>query len=460
MSILIVLIPSRNPNISYKEWKLPELPYLLLDKIGGKTEKIGCSSISLLPSSKKVILVIPSKDILMIPSNIPSLKGYRLRQVLPNIVEDYLIQDPQNCHFAIGPKSSSKEENKRIIAIIDRFWFKFIINEFKISGYNKISSIPITSCLSLAISSIECKENSLNNDTSSKSIKENKISDIKKNREEFSNENSLIVISKDLNSSDKINSNMKSAYNNKFQFIDIMIINKNYAKVLCVLESNISVLLNTIPYSSIYILTEIPTVESKKNNKIEIQNISNIKTISFQDVLKYAPKSDFNLCQFEFFNKTWQFDLVKIKELRFPIIFFICSIMVIIVGLNTKWFLLKNQYNLLNQQMTEILFNSCPETNVAVNPPKQINKYLQKLRSIAGEVSDNDFLVLSSAFASSLGPISANSLSILEYNNNQLNILFKPSTIIDKNFNKRLKNNKLIGSFNKRNGKWIIRSIY
>ncbi|HEX7932127.1 MAG TPA: type II secretion system protein GspL, partial [Paraburkholderia sp.] len=103
MSTLIVLLPPRDPAVPSQEWQLPDLPFVLLDK-SGRTQRAGRSALGLLPRASTTVLMVAARDLLMMPAALPPLRGPKLRQALPNIVEDQLIQDPQTCHIAVDPQ--------------------------------------------------------------------------------------------------------------------------------------------------------------------------------------------------------------------------------------------------------------------------------------------------------------------------------------------------------------------
>jgi general secretion pathway protein L len=144
LSTLIVLLPPRDPAVPSQEWQLPELPFVLLDK-SGRTQRAGRSALALLPRASSTVLMVAARDLLMMPATLPPLKGPRLRQALPNIVEDQLIQDPQTCHIALDPQPLSK--GRRLLAIVDRGWFRFICEAFAAAGHRSVRAVPVTRCL-------------------------------------------------------------------------------------------------------------------------------------------------------------------------------------------------------------------------------------------------------------------------------------------------------------------------
>ncbi|EDZ97588.1 putative general secretory pathway protein L, partial [Burkholderia sp. H160] len=144
MSTLIVLLPPRDPAVPSQEWQLPELSFVLLDKTG-RTQRAGRSALALLPRASTTVLMIAARDLLLMPATLPPLRGPKLRQALPNIVEDQLIQDPQTCHIAVDPQVLG--DGRHLLAIVDRGWFRFICEAFTTAGHRSLRAVPVTRCL-------------------------------------------------------------------------------------------------------------------------------------------------------------------------------------------------------------------------------------------------------------------------------------------------------------------------
>ena len=58
---------------------------------------------------------------------VPPLSGARLRQALPNVVEEFLLQDVSNCLIVPGPATA---DGKRLIGVVDSDWVEFVVGAF------------------------------------------------------------------------------------------------------------------------------------------------------------------------------------------------------------------------------------------------------------------------------------------------------------------------------------------
>ncbi len=124
---------------------------MLLDR-RRQVVRAGRAALSSLPPAGTLILQFAARDLLMLRVALPPVKGARLMQALPNIIEDHLIQDAQTCHIAVDPMppTHGADDAERIVAVVDRNWFRFVLAAFAEAGYRQIRAVPLTRCLPAA----------------------------------------------------------------------------------------------------------------------------------------------------------------------------------------------------------------------------------------------------------------------------------------------------------------------
>jgi general secretion pathway protein L len=147
MSSLIVLLPSADAQAASADGidAMP-MPFALLDR-SGETTRTGHAPIGELPRAITTVLVVAARDTLLLKVNLPPVTGPRLRRVLPNVVEEHLIQDAQSSHVAVGPDADPQGE--RCAAIVDRDWFAGVIDRFAAAGHRKLRAVPLVHCIPL-----------------------------------------------------------------------------------------------------------------------------------------------------------------------------------------------------------------------------------------------------------------------------------------------------------------------
>lgn len=105
----------------------------------GSAARYARISLDALPPLKSVTLVFDARDVTLLRAKVPPLSGVRLRQALPNIVEDLLLQDAQQCALAVGPKTG---EGERLVAVIDRGWLELVVGAFERKGTKVTAAWP------------------------------------------------------------------------------------------------------------------------------------------------------------------------------------------------------------------------------------------------------------------------------------------------------------------------------
>lgn len=148
MSTLTVLMPPREAGVSPQAWQLPALRFVLADR-RGRVLRSGEASLALLPKARATVLIVAARDVLLVDAIVPPLAAARLRQALPNIIEDQLLSDGPPPHIALGPAVPGlrKGASRRTLAAIDRGWLRFLHESLTAAGHRNIRAVPLVACL-------------------------------------------------------------------------------------------------------------------------------------------------------------------------------------------------------------------------------------------------------------------------------------------------------------------------
>lgn len=457
MSTLIVLLPPRDPAVPSQEWQLPELPFVLLDK-SGRTQRAGRSALALLPRASSTVLMVAARDLLMMPATLPPLKGPRLRQALPNIVEDQLIQDPQTCHIALDPQPLGK--GRHLLAIVDRGWFRFICEAFASAGHRSVRAVPVTRCLPpppVAATPLEDAE------VASDALKPAVAAKLAAGLP-IAPPSPVVaaVLGTVVSTAPALLAEI--APDSSTTRVELAIARGMQGEGLAVPATAVNATLAALSGDApvlLYLLTEVPGNEpgmgSSAQAKLAAQ-VSGTRPFPFEQLARRALECRFDLCQFEFATQPWRLDRATLRRLRLPALLAAAALVVAIVGANVQWMMLAHQRDAINTQMTELLLNTFPKTTVVLDAPDQMSRQMQQLRVAAGELSPDDFLSLAAGLARSLGPVPVNGIAALDYHDRRLDITFKPEIKVDPGLAQRLSVNGLSGAIDSNTGKWSIRS--
>jgi general secretion pathway protein L len=494
LSTLIVLLPPRDPAVPSQEWQLPEMPFLLIDK-SGRTMRAGEASLVLLPRASSTVLMVAARDLLMMATAVPALKGPRLRQALPNVVEDQLIQDPQTCHIAIDAQPLA--DGRRLLAIVDRGWFRFIHEAFVGAGHRNLRAVPVTACLPRPQSAAAV-------DDALAEAMSDAHAEVDANGAPASGgaASGASASGAEADTAAKLAANLAAdastpshepivaaLLGEAAQFspavllgdvpqeapaprVELAIARGRIGEGLAVPASAVGATLAALAGGrplTFHALTGLPGGEphvvslAAANGPMQraIDSAAHQVTahpLTFETLARRALECRFDLCQFEFTSQPWRLDRATLRRLRAPLALVAAAALVAIIGANVQWLILARQRDAINSQMTEALLNAFPKTTVVLDAPGQMTRQLQQLRVAAGELSPEDFLSLADGLARSLGPLPVNGLAALDYQNHRLDVTFKPAVKVDADFAQRLARNGLNGAIDSNTGKWTIRS--
>ncbi|VCR07077.1 type II secretion system protein GspL [Burkholderia pseudomallei] len=442
MSTLIVLLPPREPAVPLQEWQWPELPFALVDK-SGHTQRAGRAALALLPQAATTVLIVAARDLLMLEQALPPLKGPRLKQALPNIIEDQLIQDPQGCHIAVDP--AALDGGRHVLAVIDRAWFKFIVDAFTAAGHRHLRAVPVTRCLPPAT----------RRDAAAAAETE-AVADVALDRP-----------AGHAAAADAPGSGHAGATANapapSAPRVELALargaLGEGFAAPVSSAVATLEALANGTPLE-LYELGE-PGAEPQLASVRPLDDkrlLPGAAIWPFDALVRRALDSRFDLCQFEFEFAPWRFDRATFMRLRLPLALAATTLAIAVIGANAHWWKLSRERDALAAQITETLLSTFPKTTTVLDPAAQMTRQLDRLRIAAGELSPNDFLSLASGLARSLGPLPPNGIASLDYHDRRLDVGFKPETKVDPDFAQRLARNGLTGEIDSSTGKWTIRS--
>lgn len=98
----------------------------------------GEAPIALLPRSRKVDIVFDGGDVFLAGVEAPKLAESKLRLALPNLLEDQLLAEAADCHFAYKPAGHGDKETgaaaKLPVAVIDRGLLTRLLDVFAAMG--------------------------------------------------------------------------------------------------------------------------------------------------------------------------------------------------------------------------------------------------------------------------------------------------------------------------------------
>jgi general secretion pathway protein L len=136
MSTLIVQIPSR-PRLSARgddaaPMRAPSEYSFVLSADGRSAGSHGRSTPDLMPKTREVVLLVDEADVSWRRIDIPKAPLARLRAALAGMLEEVLLEDDNDIHFAIAPQA--KPGSNGWVAAVSRPWLSLHIAAFEQAG--------------------------------------------------------------------------------------------------------------------------------------------------------------------------------------------------------------------------------------------------------------------------------------------------------------------------------------
>jgi len=144
LNTLYLRIPSKHSQ----KWPNAALDFALCREEGAILRE-GRSTLSELAGSvskSNVVLLISATDVTLLELTIPPMPEARLKQALPNLVEDQLISDSKECVLLLGARSSV-DATRRTIAAAQRSWLQQLSDQLFALGAHQIRALPLQLCL-------------------------------------------------------------------------------------------------------------------------------------------------------------------------------------------------------------------------------------------------------------------------------------------------------------------------
>lgn len=116
---------------------------------------------------------------------------------------------------------------------------------------------------------------------------------------------------------------------------------------------------------------------------------------------------------------------LKSASLKAPLIWSAIGLAVAVAGMNAYWLKLESESSALRQQMENAFRANFPETTAIVDPVLQTKRQLNELRARAGLPSANDFSVLNARTALLLTAAPLGSVTAIDYRDGALKVKFK-----------------------------------
>ncbi|MEO6271020.1 MAG: type II secretion system protein GspL [Lautropia sp.] len=346
---------------------------LLLAHVGGAPRPtLRRASLDSLEGVRQVWLIADARDVSLLDVTLPPLSGARLRQALPNVVEEFLLQDVSKCLIVPGPASA---DGKRLIGVVDRDWVEFVVGAFARRQMKVDALWPAQLALPLAADqwSLACAHDAL-------ALRTGPGSGLGWNAGEdpdYRAEAIVAILEAGAASSVKP------------------------AKLKAYLEDG-------------EWQRPVQKAAQRCGMVVEMARLPLVRTAAIDLLLGRASGMKAAMAQFDW--RRW----------RAPAALATACVVASLIGLNVHWALQSTQKQAMRQSMEQKFRAAFPGTQAVVDPVLQMKRNVAALRAQSGRAGPDDFVPLAARFAQAMGPKSLDSIAALEYREGELKVRFNP----------------------------------
>jgi general secretion pathway protein L len=113
---------------------------LIVMAVAGGNARYYRSSLDALEGVKSAILILDARDVTLLRAALPALTGAKLAKVIPNAVEDLLLQDVNSCALVLGPRFADSADS--MVGVVDRSWLDLVTTSLERKGIRVDAVVP------------------------------------------------------------------------------------------------------------------------------------------------------------------------------------------------------------------------------------------------------------------------------------------------------------------------------
>ncbi|MEM5431676.1 type II secretion system protein GspL [Cupriavidus oxalaticus] len=435
---LYVRLPHR-PHDQPQPWQFGALPFALVRAgtdaarraPGGTDPEVlreGHARIADLPAAERLVLILAASDVLLTTASVPPLPPARLKQALPNLIEDALATDAQPCHIGVGPaldgSAAVRGPRRRLLMVADRAWLRAVLDAFAEHRHRRRHVLPAQLCVPLAAAGAAAEAPAqVPGAEPTLGPAENTAQD----------EPATLVVEA-----------AASALADGGELLDGAAVGA--IEPAPALASQWQLTVRTGAHAGYGLLLGDDALAAWQALAPDGAWYADADAAAAAPVpaLRGAARAGWplwiegaqaclrepalDLAQFEF--AQGRADRWNLAAWRLPLALLAGIVLVQVLGMNIHWLLLRNEQQRVETAQQQALRSAFPQTQTILDAPLQMRRQVEQLRIASGRSTPEDFLPLADRFAQAARRLPPDALQALEYRGRMLVVTLKPGTDI------------------------------
>ncbi|MGY2489754.1 type II secretion system protein GspL [Cupriavidus sp. CP313] len=423
---LYVRLPHR-PHDQPQPWQFGTLPFALVRTATADTARRGQARaapevlregharIADLPAAERLVLILAASDVLLTTASVPPLPPARLKQALPNLVEDALATDAQPCHIGVGPAldgSAARGPRQRLLMVADRAWLRAVLDAFAEHRHRRRHVLAAQLCVPLASAAQASTEPSL------------AAAGAPAPTAALVVEAAASALARSGELSDELSDELPGTAADAARQWQLTVRTGAHAGYGLLLGDDALAAWQALaPAGTWYADADAAAAAPVPDLRQAARTSWRLWIEGAQDCLR-EPALD--LAQFEF--AQGRADRWNLVAWRVPLALLAGIVLVQVIGMNTHWLLLRREQQRLEAAQLQALHGAFPQIQTVLDAPLQMRRQVEQLRTASGRSTPEDFLPLADRFAQAARRLPPDALQALEYRGRMLVVTLKPGT--------------------------------
>ncbi|QYY31420.1 MULTISPECIES: type II secretion system protein GspL [Cupriavidus] len=421
---LYVRLPHR-PHDQPQPWHFGALPFALVRDAGmpaarrsdaaqaPEVLREGHAQIGAMPPAERLVLILAASDVLLTTATVPPLPPARLKQALPNLVEDALATDAQPCHIGVGPALDgeaarpARGPRRRLLMVADRAWLRAVLDAFAEHRHRRRHILPAQMCLPLAVPAALAEATDGDNAAAQPATLVVEAAATSLVQAEGMVEPTLAPEAAPASSQWQL-----TVRTGRHEGYGLLLGTDALAAWQALAPEGLW-------HGDANAMANAPVPALRQANAADWR----MWIAGAQGCLQ---ESGLDLAQFEF--AQGRADRWNLLAWRLPLALAAGIVLVQLLGMNIHWLMLHREQQRLEAAQLQTLHTAFPQIQTVLDAPLQMRRQVEQLRLASGRSTPDDFLPLADRFAQAARQLPPDGLQALEYRSRTLVATLKPGT--------------------------------